>query len=58
MKPRLEKPDTQEQQIDSLWDVVTNHILARLTYHDLMLKGLIALGALGIALMAVIISRV
>lgn len=55
---KLQKPPTQKEQIDSLWDVVTNHVLTRLKFHDMMLWGLVALGGLGIALMAVIISRV
>jgi len=53
-RKRLEKPEGHQEQLDALWDIVTNHIWTKLTYLDWQVKFLVLLN---IALITVILIR-
>ena len=52
-----EKPKTQKAQIDALWDIVTNHMLSRLSWQDKKMTFILGLQGLIIALMGILISK-
>jgi len=57
-KHKIEKPETTEEKVDSLWCTVHNHVLTRLDILGLKVNALIALMVLAIALMGIIIALV
>ena len=51
------KPKSLEDQIDTLWDIVANHILSRLHWQDIKLNFIMGLVALILALVSILIAR-
>jgi len=53
-RKRLEKPTGHRQQLDALWDIVTNHMWTKLTFLDWQVKFLVLLV---IALLAMLVAK-
>lgn len=51
------KPKCLEDQMDTLWDIVANHILTRLHWQDVKLNFILAFLALTLALLSIILAR-
>lgn len=53
----MKKPETLEGKVDSLWEVVHNHVLTQLTVLDIEVKFILVFVALLLALCGILIVK-
>lgn len=53
-----QKPETQKEQISTLWDIVCNHLFTKVNTHDIKINFILIFVGLILALLGVLIFRV
>lgn len=51
------KPKTTKEQVDKLWDIVTNDIMTRLRWQDIKINFILTLVAIILALTAIAVLK-
>ncbi len=57
MSNYIKKPKTTKAQVDTLWDIVCNHIMSRLKWQDVKLNFILAFLAILMGLVTIVLAK-